>query len=76
VKGQDSTDREETDIPSFKNSISLSSFILLGSAQVNYERLVGERQGILAEGFYAFSGESEGTPALSAAYRYHFKKIA
>ncbi len=66
------TQKEES--PGFKNSISLGSFILLGNVQLNYERLIGERHGILTEGFYAFSGDSEGTVAFSLAYRYHFKK--
>lgn len=73
VQAQDTLSQQKRALTVYKNSISLSSFILFGSIQVNYERLLGERHGILTEGFYAFSGESEGTIAVSVAYRYHFK---
>lgn len=74
MQAQDTLTQQKNELPSYKNSISLSSFILLGSVQINYERLTSDRHGILTEGFYAFSGESEGTFAVSVAYRYHFKK--
>ena len=54
-----------------RNSASLSSFLLLGMAQVNYERLLGSRHGLMAEGSYSFTSE---TWTIGAAYRFHFKK--
>ena len=57
--------------PKFRNSASLSSFLLLGMAQVNYERLLGSRHGLMAEGSYSFTSE---TWTIGAAYRFHFKK--
>ncbi|MCX6180521.1 MAG: hypothetical protein NT150_01150 [Bacteroidetes bacterium] len=71
---QDTLPKQKMNPYQFKNSISLSAFILLGSVQINYERLVGDRHGLLAEGYYAFSGSSEGTPTIGLSYRYHFKK--
>lgn len=71
---QDTIQAKETNPSSFKNSISLSTFIFLGSAQLNFERLVGERHGIVVEGYYAFGGSSKGTPTAGLAYRYHFQK--
>lgn len=59
-------------LPVFKNSISLNGFILLGSVQVNYERLIGERHGLMAEGYYAITGLSEKSWTVGASYRYHF----
>ena len=56
-----------------RNSISLSSFILLGSVQLNYERLIGSRHGVLAEGYYSFAGSSKQTLTVGCSYRYHFK---
>ena len=56
-----------------RNSISLSSFILLGSVQLNYERLIGSHHGVLAEGYYSFAGSSKQTLTAGCSYRYHFK---
>ena len=56
-----------------RNSISLSSFILLGSVQLNYERLIGKHHGLLAEGYYSFAGSSKKTLTIGCSYRYHFK---
>ena len=56
-----------------RNSISLGSFILLGSVQVNYERLIGKHHGLLAEGYYSFAGSSKKTVTIGCSYRYHFK---
>ena len=61
----------ENSHPKFRNSASLSSFLLLGMAQVNYERLLGSRHGLMAEGSYSFTSE---TWTIGAAYRFHFKK--
>lgn len=71
---QDTLSKQKIIPYKFKNSISLSAFIFLGSVQINYERLVGDRHGLLAEGYYAFSGSSKGTPTIGLSYRYHFKK--
>jgi hypothetical protein len=71
---QDTLSKQKIAHYNFKNSVSLSAFLLLGSFQVNYERLVGDRHGLLAEGYYAFSGSSEGTPTIGLSYRYHLKK--
>ena len=67
------TEQKEQGALPFRNSISLSSFLLLGSLQVNYERLAGKRHGLLAEGYYAFGGTSANSWTLGASYRYHFK---
>lgn len=56
-----------------RNSISLSSFVLLGSLQVNYERLLGKRHGLVAEGYYAFAGTSSDSWTMGVSYRYHLK---
>ncbi|MBC7913235.1 MAG: DUF3575 domain-containing protein [Pyrinomonadaceae bacterium] len=57
----------------FRSSISLSSILLLGSLQVNYEHLVGKRHGLMAEGYYAFAGTSAKSWTVGASYRYHLK---
>ncbi|MDX2173219.1 MAG: hypothetical protein SFY56_08875 [Bacteroidota bacterium] len=74
TEAQDTLQYKKVNPFQFKNSISLSSFILLGSIQINYERLVAKRHGILVEGYYAFSGSSKGTPTAGLSYRYHLKK--
>lgn len=56
----------------FRHSISLSSFILLGSLQVNYEYLLAKRHGLVAEGYYAFAGTSANSWTTGLSYRYHF----
>ena len=66
-KNNDTTNIEK------RNSISLSSFILLGSVQLNYERLIGKHHGLLAEGYYSFAGSSKKTLTIGGSYRYHFK---
>lgn len=67
------TEQPEQTAKPFRHSISLSSFILLGSLQVNYEYLVEKRHGLLAEGYYAFAGMSANSWTMGLSYRYHFK---
>lgn len=60
-------------IKPYRNSISISSFLLLGSVQLNYERLLGQHHGLMIEGYYAFAGRSADSWTLGTSYRYHFK---
>ena len=63
----------DTTYSNYRNSISLSSFIFLGSVQLNFERLIGKHHGLMAEGYYSFAGSSKNTSTIGFAYRYHFK---
>ena len=69
---QKAVEQEQVELP-LRNSISVSSFILLGSLQINYEYLLWKRHGLMAEGYYAFAGTSVDSWTLGASYRYHFK---
>ena len=57
-----------------RNSISLGTFIVFGNIQLNYERLIGERHGVVLEGFWDSDAPGLNTLTFGIAYRFHIKK--
>lgn len=60
-------------MPSFRHSVSLSGFLLLGSVQANFEELVAPHHGVVVEGYHAFAGSSRNSSTVGVLYRYHFR---
>lgn len=56
----------------FRQSIGISPFAVLGGIDGNYEYLVSDRHGLVAEGGYAVAGASKGSYHGGAGYRFHF----
>lgn len=59
--------------PGFRNSFSLCGFIVLGLLQINYERRLGDRHGLMVEGSYGVFGANRHDWTVGASYRFHVK---